>query len=178
MRLRLNQCVAGMAVGFAAMTSPAAIHYVDASGTNPVSPYTNWVTAATNIQNAVDAASSGELILVTNGVYATGGRIWSDSGTNRVTLTNSVTLQSVNGPAVTMIVGGRAVGASLTTATRCVGMGNNAVLLGFTLTNGEAGGGNYPSGGGVAGITAGAITSPFFTFSPFCTIGRWLIQVS
>ncbi len=158
MRLRLNQCVAGMAVGFAAMTSPAAIHYVDASGTNPVSPYTNWVTAATNIQNAVDAASSGELILVTNGVYATGGRIWSDSGTNRVTLTNSATLQSVNGPAVTMIVGGRAVGASLTTATRCVGMGNNAVLSGFTLTNGEAGGGNYPSGGGVAGITAGNCT--------------------
>ena len=142
-----------MAACFAAMTSPAAVHYVDANGTNPVSPYTSWATAATNIQDAVDAAISGEQILVTNGVYATGGRNWFGSGTNRVTLTNSVTLQSVNGPGATMIVGGMATGLSLTTATRCVYMDNNSVLSGFTLTNGEAGGGNYPSGGGAVGGT-------------------------
>lgn len=143
-----------MAAGLAAMASPAAIHYVDAGGTNPASPYTNWVTAATTIQAAVDAANSGEQILVSNGVYGVGGRNWYGSGTNRVTLTNSVTLQSVNGPAVTMIVGGRAVGTTLTTATRCVYMDSHSVLSGFTLTNGEAGAGNYPSGGGVSGGTA------------------------
>jgi hypothetical protein len=154
MRLHLNQCIAAMAAGFAAISSPAAIHYVDANGTNPVSPYTNWVTAATNIQNAVDAASSGEQILVTNGVYAAGGRNWFGSGTNRVTLTNSVTLQSVNGPSATMIVGYLAAGLTLTTATRCVYMDSHSVLSGFTLTNGEAGGGNYPAGGGLVGGTA------------------------
>ena len=154
MCLRRIQCLVAVAAGFAAMSSLAAIHYVDASGTNPVSPYANWVTAATNIQDAVDAASPGEQIMVTNGVYAAGGRNWYGSGTNRVTLTNSVTLQSVNGPAVTMIVGGMAAGQNLTTATRCVYMDSHSVLSGFTLTNGEAGGGNYPGGGGVSGGTA------------------------
>jgi hypothetical protein len=138
----------------------ATTHYVDAGGTNAVPPYTNWVTAATNIQDAVDASTDGDLVLVTNGVYAMGGRMWYDSGANRVTLTNAVTLQSVNGPAVTLIVGNQVVGTGsvLTNAARCVGMGNNAVLSGFTLTNGEAGQGNYPSGGGVANILSGAST--------------------
>ncbi|HXR46190.1 MAG TPA: choice-of-anchor Q domain-containing protein [Candidatus Limnocylindrales bacterium] len=139
-------------------------HYVDANGTNSLSPYLSWATAATNIQDAVDASTNGDLVLVTNGVYATGGRKWFDSGTNRVTLTNAVTLQSVNGPAVTLIVGNRVAGTgpALTNAVRCVGMGNNAVLSGFTLTNGEAGFGNYPAGGGVAyiyGSGGGTVTN-------------------
>lgn len=128
----------------------AATHYVDLNSPNPVAPYTSWATAATNIQDAVDAAVSGELVLVTNGIYATGGHKWVDSGTNRVTLTNSITLQSVNGPAVTWIVGARinGTGPILANAVRCVGIGGSAVLSGFTLTNGSGGWGNYPAGGG------------------------------
>jgi hypothetical protein len=126
-------------------------HYVDAGGTNAVPPYTDWSTAATNIQDAVDAATNGDLVLVTNGIYATGGRMWNNSVTNRVTLTNAVTLQSVNGPAVTWIVGCQDPGASLwqpfTNAVRCVGMGAYSVLSGFTLTNGES-----AIGGGVSEI--------------------------
>jgi hypothetical protein len=142
----------------------AAVLYVDVKGTNPVSSYTSWPTAATNIQDAIDASTNGDLVLVTNGVYATGGRRWFDSGTNRVTLTNTITLQSVNGPAVTFIVGSQVVGtgSALTNAVRCVGIGNNAVLSGFTLTNGEAGAGNYPAGGGVAyiyGSGGGTVTN-------------------
>ncbi len=94
----------------------------------------------------MDASTNGDLVLVTNGIYATGGRRWFDSGTNRVTLTNAVTLQSVNGPTFTWIVGNHVVGTGqiLTNTARCVGMGNGAIRSGFTLTNGEAGGGNYP----------------------------------
>jgi hypothetical protein len=144
----------------ATFSSFAATHYVDINGTNATAPYTDWSTAATNIQDAVDVSAGGDLVLVTNGVYATGGRRWFDSGTNRVTLTNAITLQSVNGPSVTFIVGNRVagIGQTLTNAARCVGMGNNAVLSGFTLTNGEGGSGNYPAGGGVANITSGAST--------------------
>jgi hypothetical protein len=147
---------------------PATVFYVDVNSINPVPPFTNWITAATNIQDAVDAATNGDLVLVTNGIYATGGRRWFDSGTNRVTLTNSITLRSVNGPAVTLIVGSQVVGTgpALVNAVRCVGMGNNAVLSGFTLTNGEGGFGNYPAGGGVAyiyGAGAGTVTNCILT---------------
>ncbi len=147
----------------ALLNAPAAVLYVDLSCTNPIPPYADWSSAATNIQDAVDMASPGDTVLVTNGVYATGGGSWYGS-TNRVTLTNAITLQSVNGPAVTLIVGNQVAGygSALTNAVRCVGMGNGAVLSGFTLTNGEGGFGNYPGGGGVAyvyGSNGGTVTN-------------------
>jgi hypothetical protein len=124
--------------------------YVDLNSTNPISPYTNWVTAATNIQDAVDAASAGDQVLVTNGLYQTGGRVVYGSFTNRVAVTKAMTVESVNGPATTMIVGSK----SIAYAVRCAYLTNGAVLVGFTLTNGSArttGGDFYreESGGGV-----------------------------
>ncbi len=52
----------------------AAVHYVDVNGTNATPPYTNWAAAATVIQDAVDAATAVDEIVVTNGTYANGGR--------------------------------------------------------------------------------------------------------
>ncbi len=130
------------------------IHCVDVAGTNPMSPYTNWATAATNIQDAITAASAGEIVLVTNGLYATGGKSMDHVITNRVSVDKAIIVQSVNGPNATTIQGAwDPVSTNGPGAVRCVWLTNNAVLGGFTLRGGGTQRGNSDSanGGGVWG---------------------------
>ena len=132
----------------AVLNAPAAVLYVDVNGTNVLSPYSTWSNAATNIQDAVDAASPGDQVLVTNGNYSSGGRPFF-SNTNRVFIGKAITVLSVNGPEVTTISGYQNPGKpNWETAIRCVWLTNGAVLSGFTLTNGDVSSGE---GGGVSG---------------------------
>ena len=124
-------------------------HYVWANSPSPAAPFTNWNNAAHDIQSAVEAAAAGELVLVTNGIYATGGRaIAGGVLTNRVALSDSLTLLSVNGPSVTTIQGFGTIGDA---AVRCARLGAGATLSGFTLAGGATRntGGDETLGGGV-----------------------------
>ena len=130
-----------------ALRASAMVLYVDLNCTNATPPYTNWTTAATNIQNAVDAAAKGDVVLVTNGVYQTGGRVVFGSLTNRVAINKEVTVQSVNGSAVTVIQGFQVGTNNANNAVRCAYVTNGAALIGFTLTNGDTLG-HWPPGAG------------------------------
>ncbi len=116
----------------------AATLYVDLNSADPTPPYSNWSTAANNIQVAIDASHDGDQILVTNGFYQTGGETVNGYAlTNRVVINKAVTVQSINGPNVTEIAGYQMPEVTNgESAVRCVYMTNGATLIGFTLTNG------------------------------------------
>ena len=132
--LRLGFAGVGMAGLILTSGASATTRYVDLNCTNASTPFTDWTTAATNIQDAIDASVDADLILVTNGVYATGGRVMAGDLTNRVALNKALTVQSVNGPFATVIQGAGATNG--TSAVRCAWLTNGASLVGFTLQAG------------------------------------------
>ncbi|MDD4734703.1 MAG: right-handed parallel beta-helix repeat-containing protein [Kiritimatiellae bacterium] len=112
-------------------SSWAGTLYVWTNSPSPSSPYATWENAAHDIQSAIDAASNGDTVLVTNGVYST-GMFSNEYGVSRVGITKGVTLRSVEGPEASIIRG------DFSTPARCVYINHtNAALLGFTLENGQ-----------------------------------------
>ncbi len=109
------------------------MHHVSVSGSH-MFPYTNWAMAAHDIQSAIDASFSGDMVLVTDGTYAV---------SSEICIARGITLQSVNGSSNTILDGCH--------TTRCFRLAHaNAVVDGFTIRNGCAeesyGGGVYMSG--------------------------------
>ena len=134
-----------------------ATRYVAANG-NDAADGTSWATAKATIQAGVSAITiPGGLVLVSNGVYAAGGA-FAAGLMNRVAITNAVTVQSVNGPEVTIIQGQGPMGAS---AVRCAYVADGAALVGFTLTNGftQTSYDNSGSGGGIYCDSAAGMVS-------------------
>ncbi|GEM_PF-1291594 len=92
-------------------------------------PYDSWRSAASNIQDAIDAAALGASVFVSNGVYRLAAQLM---------LTNGNAVRSIAGAGVTMLLcTSGASRAALVAHAR-------AVLDGFTVTNGTLTG---PGGG-------------------------------
>lgn len=147
----------GVAATVTVQVAKQMAHYVALESTNPVPPFSTWATAATNIQDAIDETSqAGALVWVSNGVYSTGSRVALGNLANRVVIDKPVLVRSVNGPSVSEIQGARdpdfwsGGGAA---SVRCAFVGSNAVLSGFTLSQGcswgfHAGNSHDINGGG------------------------------
>ena len=128
-----------------------ATNYVWTGGTHQP-PFTSWETAANDIQSAVDEAFDGDVVLVTNGLYNTGGIVTPGHNlTNRILVSKSIILKSVNGPETTFIVGKAYNGTNGPGAIRGVYLTNNVFFAGFSVSNGHTdltGDLNYDQSGG------------------------------
>ncbi len=114
-------------------------YYVKAGATNSERPYASWATAAATIQDAVEIAFAGDLVLVTNGVYDQGGNpAMGYDLTNRVAVDKALAVRSVNGPAATHIVGqpGEQPDGFGLAAIRGVFLAAGAEMSGFSVTGG------------------------------------------
>jgi hypothetical protein len=116
----------------------AATVYVSQTSTNPTPPYNTRDTAAHTIQEAVDAASDGDTVLVAAGEYRL---------TNQITVAKAIVVQSANGRGQTFVSGDQ--------RTRCIWISNSlAVVAGFGIyrgydtTHGVLAGGVAIFGGG------------------------------
>lgn len=176
-RKNVKPAVLGIAVIVAAFVTPraaATVFYVNVDNLTPAAPYTNWLTAATDIQDAINASSNGDLILVTNGVYEAGGQAVYGFPTNRVAINKAVTVQSVNGPGVTIIQGYEipSSATNYSSNVRGVYMTNNTVLNGFSIIGGASFSGGSSSiqvdGGGVYCESTNAILTNCAIFDNSC----------
>lgn len=122
--------------------------YVVKDNTNAAWPYTTWGTAAADIQTAVDAADSGDTVLIDNGVYDSGATVTPGYTTeNRVVITKNITVRGMSKAGV--IISGQ----ELFSRIRCVYMTAGqleqvTIKNGKTLSSGDnrfdqSGGGAY-----------------------------------
>jgi len=120
------------------------VHYVSKKGSDTF-PYTTIETAARVIQDAVFAATDGDTVLVNDGTYRTGGAVAPGQALmNRVMITNSIILKSINGPKKTRIMGRKHLAVTdkdmrpghTNNIIRCVYLDTNVQLIGFTIKNG------------------------------------------
>lgn len=134
--------------------------FVNVANPTPLTPFTNWATAATSIQDAIEAADHGDLIVVSNGNYAVGGKVVAGDLINRVVLDKAVTVAAVNGPEFTVVQGEWDAATNGPAAVRCAWLGNWATLSGFTLRSGatrSSGGSALQNGGGVWSLSPNSI---------------------
>lgn len=121
----------------------ADTHYVSEGGSD-TPPFTNWTTAAHQIQDAIDDADAGDTVCVTDGVYV----VFSE-----IMVTNALFLKSINGARNTTLYG-----AYPSSTNRCLSVVSpNAVVRGFTIANGH----ELKEGGGcrVAGTLQDCVIS-------------------
>lgn len=108
-----------------------ADHYVAQNGQTPLSPYTSLENAASNIQDAVDAAVAGSTVWVAPGTYYAASAEPADSSV--VSIRKSLALRGTTGNPADVIVNGAA-------SYRCLAMiaPNNAKIEvdALTFTNG------------------------------------------
>ena len=112
------------------------------SGGSETAPYDTWAKAAHNIQDAVNSAVEGNVVLVTNDTYTVSSQI--------MIATNNIILKSVNGAKTTAINGN--------STSHCIYLRGDSVIDGFSILNGK-----FSNGGGIFVHFYGTVLNCIFT---------------
>lgn len=146
---RLGMMFVGL-LWFGVLAVRATDRYVATNGTDG-GACTNWATAASNIQFAVDLATNvDDTVWVSNGVYLV---------TNQIAITKKITVKGLNGYFNTLVYAD-----SAQTNIRCFYVANTGVVDGITISNGHINyvAGDYTGGGGAYVATNGIIQNCYF----------------
>jgi len=130
-RIKIVSLVLTVGAQFASLADD---HYAAQNGQTPGGNYASWETAASNIQDAVNAATTNDTVWVGAGRYTVPPNFTNYAGTNVVFINKPLTLRSSNGvPESTIIDGGgsnRGLAASYPFNST-----NKFVVDGFTISN-------------------------------------------
>lgn len=136
----LRSCydIAGPLTLYAQWGAVEGTWYVDGTNGNDSNNGLSWETPKKTIQAAIDASFDGDVIYVADGTYAP------------ITSPNkSITIQSVNGAASTIIDGGGTQRCALMASSTSASTSTNSLVRGFTFLNGfsdNSGGGSVRYG--------------------------------
>lgn len=123
----------------------ASIRYVDASSTNSVAPYTTKEGATPNLQEAIDVAVDGDIILVAPGTYAP------------ITVEKGITIKGETGNFNDVII-------DANSASRCIQVSHtNAVISSLTVTRGHVPTQGDRQGVGIRLSNGGTVTNCHIT---------------
>lgn len=141
-----------------------AARYVWLSSPTPQAPYTSPDTAGHDIQTVVDVCVDGDTVLAYPGIYESGGRAAVGmSLTNRVCITNAVTLMGLGNTSNTVIQGAADPGGddgNGAASVRGVCISGGATVSGFRIVEGHtlsAGDATRERSGGGALVEDGAV---------------------
>jgi hypothetical protein len=127
-----------------AMGAQAANRYVAQGGQTPASPYATWATAASNIQDAVNAAGTNDTVWVGAGVYTASPNATDYFGTNVVFINKPLTLRNSAALPGDVVIDGQGAHRGVMVCYQQT-TANRFVLDGLVISNGFA----TNSGGGV-----------------------------
>ena len=184
MRTLCGTIIAAVAIAATCLAADPNTWYVDdakygASGTGE-----SLADAFGTIQEAIDAASAGDTVLVAAGTYSRSSSkatAFTDNTYSRVVIDKAITVKSISGKGKTFIVGeGDYVNEPTyglgPNAVRCVAItAQNAVLEGFTLTGGRVyddGTKNFTTAGGGACVQGSSESNCLNAYIVDCTISR------
>ena len=130
-------CVWGL---FFISSSSATTRYVNETNATPAAPYTNWGMASIDIQPAIDAAESGDEILVAPGTY------YLLSGEVYIPPEKTLTLRSTHSREA--IIDAQQLSRGIRVD------GTNSLIEGFTVRSGNGG---FGYGGGIMLVRAATV---------------------